>query len=349
MAPKSQSISSKWTSFYLKSEDKVNKCAEEKTYSMAFFADEGKIQFCSPDKKWENADLSSLLSNIKPQPGPIGPQGPKGDPGTFGPQGVQGLPGAQGLKGDPGPQGLPGSQGLNGDSGPQGLPGQQGPPGPAGVALLGGGMGGIVLRSKFDNGIVGSATFLTVLESVASNSVPSIGIYTVIITPEGKSFLCSGYCLQKVTWSGYFGSISSTQASLQHVSPSSVANAYPSRELWPSNFSCIYQNSNCSGKCGWTTSPLEGSIYPEIDEMGAVKWYEGSPERVFVAKVKYTSTVSYRSGRPNTCTSVSLNNSYLITSYTVDGNTGVDLYRSDKVYFPKYDFYNGEAVYVSGN
>ena len=71
---------------------------------------------------------------------PVGPQGPKGDPGAQGPkgdpgaQGPKGDPGAQGLQGDPGtqgPKGDPGAQGAKGDTGAQGLQGIQGLPGTA--------------------------------------------------------------------------------------------------------------------------------------------------------------------------------------------------------------------------
>lgn len=58
-------------------------------------------------------DLAKLWSN----PGPIGPQGPKGDVGP------------QGAKGDPGPVGAAGPAGPSGRAGPQG---PQGPAGPAG-------------------------------------------------------------------------------------------------------------------------------------------------------------------------------------------------------------------------
>src|SRR5438093_293406 len=50
-------------------------------------------------------------------PGPVGPQGSKGDPGAIGPQGP---------KGDPGVQGVEGLKGEKGDSGINGLAGQNG-------------------------------------------------------------------------------------------------------------------------------------------------------------------------------------------------------------------------------
>lgn len=83
-----------------------------------------------------------------PAPGPMGPYGPKGDPGAQGPkgdpgqagtQGVQGetgLTGAQGPKGDPGVQGSignTGAQGPKGDTGAQGIQGLTGAQGIQGV------------------------------------------------------------------------------------------------------------------------------------------------------------------------------------------------------------------------
>ena len=83
--------------------------------------------------------ISSLNNHIEKisssLPGPIGPQGPQGDPGPMGPQGLQGPqgdPGAQGPQGDPGPKGDQGDPGPKGD---QGDPGPQGPQGDPGVGL----------------------------------------------------------------------------------------------------------------------------------------------------------------------------------------------------------------------
>ena len=67
------------------------------------------------------------------EPGPAGPQGPKGEtgePGPAGPQGPQGEPGEPGPAGPQGPKGEPGEPGPAGPQGPKGEPGE---PGPAGV------------------------------------------------------------------------------------------------------------------------------------------------------------------------------------------------------------------------
>jgi Collagen triple helix repeat (20 copies) len=56
--------------------------------------------------------------------GPIGPEGPKGDPGPQGPAGPEGP------KGDTGPQGPAGPEGPKGDDGARGPAGPQGPAGP---------------------------------------------------------------------------------------------------------------------------------------------------------------------------------------------------------------------------
>jgi hypothetical protein len=55
--------------------------------------------------------LASLLLGLVActNEGPVGPQGPKGDPGIQGPKGDQGLQGIQGEQGIQGPRGLPGA------------------------------------------------------------------------------------------------------------------------------------------------------------------------------------------------------------------------------------------------
>ncbi len=61
------------------------------------------------------------------QPGPIGPQGPKGDTGAAGPPGPQGPAGSDGA---------PGATGPAGQQGPQGDPGATGPAGPPGSGAI---------------------------------------------------------------------------------------------------------------------------------------------------------------------------------------------------------------------
>ena len=77
--------------------------------------------------------------NASQQPGPVGPQGPKGEPGL---RGERGPPGERGTEGE---RGLPGPQGERGPAGPQGERGPAGPhgePGPAASAQS----GALVLR-----------------------------------------------------------------------------------------------------------------------------------------------------------------------------------------------------------
>ncbi len=67
--------------------------------------------------------------------GPVGLQGPPGDPGENGAQGPPGEAGAQGPPGEDGEQGPPGEDGEDGARGPAGEDGEdgaQGPPGPPG-------------------------------------------------------------------------------------------------------------------------------------------------------------------------------------------------------------------------
>ena len=64
--------------------------------------------------------------------GPMGPAGPRGNPGEAGPQGIQGEPGPAGPQGEPGPQGPQGEPGPEGPPGPQGVQGEPGPAGPQG-------------------------------------------------------------------------------------------------------------------------------------------------------------------------------------------------------------------------
>jgi hypothetical protein len=79
--------------------------------------------------------------NASQQPGPVGPQGPKGEPGLRGErgppgergtQGEPGLAGPQGERGPAGPQGERGPVGPQGERGSAGSQGEQGPPGPQG-------------------------------------------------------------------------------------------------------------------------------------------------------------------------------------------------------------------------
>ena len=70
--------------------------------------------------------VGSEISKIELTPGPQGPKGDKGDPGTTGPKGDKGDPGTtgpKGDKGDTGEQGPQGERGLQGEQGPQGEPG----------------------------------------------------------------------------------------------------------------------------------------------------------------------------------------------------------------------------------
>ena len=67
------------------------------------------------------------------EPGPAGPQGPKGETGEPGPAGPQGPKGETGEPGPAGPQGPKGETGEPGPAGPQGPQGEPGEPGPAGV------------------------------------------------------------------------------------------------------------------------------------------------------------------------------------------------------------------------
>jgi hypothetical protein len=77
--------------------------------------------------------------NANRQPGPVGPQGPKGEPGLQGERGPPGERGTQGERGLPGPQGERGPAGPRGERGP---PGPQSEPGPAASAET----GALVLR-----------------------------------------------------------------------------------------------------------------------------------------------------------------------------------------------------------
>jgi hypothetical protein len=75
---------------------------------------------------------NSTNSLIIGEQGPIGPQGPQGEPGLQGPQGPQGEPGIQGPAGERGPIGVRGLQGEPGIQGPIGEPGLPGPKGEKG-------------------------------------------------------------------------------------------------------------------------------------------------------------------------------------------------------------------------
>jgi hypothetical protein len=63
------------------------------------------------------------LGDIVGPQGPVGAQGPQGNPGPQGPAGTNGSDGAEGPQGPAGPQGNPGPQGPKGDTGAQGIPG----------------------------------------------------------------------------------------------------------------------------------------------------------------------------------------------------------------------------------
>ena len=97
---------------------------------------DGTLRLIDPSSTGANAsckkDEASLSWNQTGQPGPAGPQGPKGDPGAQGPQGAKGDPGAQGPQGPTGGTGATGAQGPKGDTGPTGAQGPQGPQGPKG-------------------------------------------------------------------------------------------------------------------------------------------------------------------------------------------------------------------------
>lgn len=83
-----------------------------------------------------NNNITNLVTETYPVPGPTGPQGPAGDQGLPGPQGIQGplgLQGNQGIQGPTGPIGLTGSNGIQGLAGPQGLVGLTGSIGAQGV------------------------------------------------------------------------------------------------------------------------------------------------------------------------------------------------------------------------
>jgi hypothetical protein len=109
----------------------------------------GQLRLVNDLRECSASEVTVSWSQI----GPIGLQGPQGDPGPAGqpgPQGPKGDPGPMGLSGQQGPKGDPGpmgSQGSKGDSGPMGLPGQQGPKGDPGLAGPAG-INGIVDKSR---------------------------------------------------------------------------------------------------------------------------------------------------------------------------------------------------------
>lgn len=75
------------------------------------------------------ADLRTRLMSVEgraPVPGPQGPQGDRGEPGTVGPKGMDG---AIGPAGERGPMGEVGQRGPMGDKGESGLNGKDGAPG----------------------------------------------------------------------------------------------------------------------------------------------------------------------------------------------------------------------------
>jgi collagen triple helix repeat protein len=85
---------------------------------------------------------------LEPVPGPVGPQGPQGEPGLRGERGPPGERGTQGEPGRPGPQGEHGAVGQQGERGPAGSQGERGPPGPKGEPgpAASGQASGLVLR-----------------------------------------------------------------------------------------------------------------------------------------------------------------------------------------------------------
>ncbi|MBL8920487.1 MAG: collagen-like protein [Myxococcaceae bacterium] len=132
------------------------------------------------------------------EPGPVGPQGPKGDPGATGPAGPEGPTGAQGPAGvagpagAQGPAGAAGAAGAQGPAGPQGPAGAQGAQGPQGPQGIQGPQGAVLV---VDGGVVvGPPGASVVVTPITAGGAPCQygGIRVTQVSDGGISNVCNG-------------------------------------------------------------------------------------------------------------------------------------------------------------
>ncbi|HRK07576.1 MAG TPA: collagen-like protein [Pseudobdellovibrionaceae bacterium] len=316
-----------WTSFYYKTKDSLPPCSGERIYAMAMIESEKKIYVCDVTRQWITTDLNQFInaSEVAGPMGPTGPQGPVGMVGATGPQG---------------PTGAAGPTGATGSMGPQGVAGPAGPQGPAGT-----GGGGIILRARSDGGLVGYAQVMTSQVRLIGSNELAIHQFTLIVLPDGRHFICLGICLNRVSWGGYMGNmgVASLDSQLvRPVTPNETMNDHH-RDLWPAHHECTFPNANCSGECGWPNTPMLGALVRELDAANTATWFVYNETRRNLVEHSYTDTASYFAG--GKCNTVTVSNSVLINSFS---QVKASLRRSDERYEPKYDFFKGVLVYVSG-
>ena len=285
---------SKWLSFSAASQSSLPTCDSSRDAMLYFIENSNDFRICRGNS-WQSIVIA----------------GTDGAPGTQGPAGAQGPQGPQGAQG---PQGSQGPQGAQGPQGPQGATGSQGPTGPAGANGVCTDKTLAVVDAEGD--FVGRPIMFYLNASGNSVTKP----YYAVILPDGAKFLTNSNGNLDMNYGAFWGSLNFP---IDINNGSTMDNDTTGGS--PPNSRCVYDNTTCTGKCGFANFPAKDFIVYEYNASGTPLYFRvtGSETSTVVSSLQ---PGSFRNGA-GTCTYLGAGNGANLTltkvtnSYTLP--TGV--------------------------
>lgn len=206
---------------------------------------------------------------------------------------VRGADGASGVAGPAGPAGATGPQGATGAQGPQGIQGLQGAVGPSGSTGATGpaGADGVCTDKTLavvdaEGDFVGRP--ITFYVNAAGNSA-TVPYYAVILS-DGARFLTNANSNLSMNYGAYSSNNVAFPVGID--TGSSMANETSGSS--PPNSRCIYENTTCTGKCGFANSPAENFIVHEYNASGNILYFRVNGSETFTT-ISNLNPGSYRS------------------------------------------------------
>lgn len=260
---------SQWLAFAASSSATLPACDPSRESMLYYIESDQNFKVCKADG-WQTLEIK-------------GADGATGEPGPSGPQGPTGAQGPQGLQGSQGPQGLQGAQG------PQGATGAQGATGPAGS-------NGVCVDKTLavvdqEGDFVGRPIMYYLNAGGNAASKP----YYVVIMSDGARFLTRNNANLNMNYGAYSGNLNfpidiDTGTSMNNETSGSS----------PPNSRCIYDNTSCTGKCGFANRPEKDFIVHEYDASGNVHYFRATGDETATV-ISSLNPGSYRNSN-GTCT-----------------------------------------------